>query len=58
MLHPEPVHLACELVAEFFEQVLTKQLLLQRPEDTRFDFVPANRQLVGERPLVASAEAT
>lgn len=27
-LHPEPVHLACELVAEFFEQLLVQELLL------------------------------
>lgn len=32
MLHPEPVHLAGELVAEFFEQVLAQELLLQRLE--------------------------
>jgi hypothetical protein len=32
MLHPEPVHLAGELVAEFFEQVLAQELLLRRLE--------------------------
>src|SRR5688500_16413685 len=57
MLHPEPVHLARELVAELLEQVLSQQLLLQRPQHARLDFVPADRKLVRARPLVASAAA-
>jgi hypothetical protein len=30
MFHPQPVHLARELVAELLEEILSKQLFLQR----------------------------
>lgn len=58
MLHPEPVHLAPELVAELFEQVLAKQLLLQRAEDARFDFFAPDGQMVVAASLVACTEAS
>jgi hypothetical protein len=57
MLHPEPIHLARELLAELVEEILTQQLLLKRLQYAPFNFVPANRQLVRARALVASSEA-
>ena len=57
MLHPKPVHLARELVAELLEQVLAQQLLLKRTEHARFHFVAANGQVVVAPTLIACAEA-
>src|SRR5690349_6792862 len=57
MFHPEPVHLARELVAEFLKEILPQELLLQRPQHTRLDVVTADRQFVRARALVASAKA-
>lgn len=58
VLHPEPIQLAGELVAELLEQVLAQQLLLQRLQHARFDFIPADRQLVRARALVASSRSS
>jgi hypothetical protein len=57
-LHPEPVHLASELVAELFEQILLKQLLLERVEHSRFNLVAPNGQVVVAPSLVTSTEAS
>jgi hypothetical protein len=48
--HPKSVHLARELVAELFEQVLAQQLFLKRGEHARFHFVAPNRQQVVAAP--------
>ena len=58
MLHPKPVHLAGELVAELLEQVLTQQLLLQRLEHARFHFFTTDSQVVVAASLVARAKAS
>lgn len=58
MLHSEPIHLASGLVADLLEQVLAQQLVPQRLDHARFDFIPVNGELVRARPLVAGAEAT
>jgi hypothetical protein len=42
--HAEPIHLARELLAELFEEILTQQLLLKRVEDALLDFITSNRQ--------------
>ena len=57
MLHPEPVHLARELLAELLEEFLAQQLLLQRLQHARFNLVAADGQMVVAPPLVAGAEA-
>ncbi|HEX5069063.1 MAG TPA: hypothetical protein VFV78_02515 [Vicinamibacterales bacterium] len=57
LLHAQPIHLARELVAELFEEILPKQLVLQRPEHAGLDLVATNRQPVRARSLVACAEA-
>src|SRR5690606_29646794 len=56
MFHPEPVHLARELLAELVEQVLAQELLLEGLQDARFDLVAPDGQAVIARPLLASAE--
>src|SRR6059058_2197105 len=58
MLHPEPVHLARELLAELLEQILTEQLVLQRAQYARFDVVTTNAQVVVASSVVACAEAS
>src|SRR4051812_23754393 len=57
MLHPEPVHLTCEFLAEFFEQVLAQQLLLKRVEHPRLHVVAANCQVVVAAALISSSKA-
>src|SRR5262245_52776290 len=58
MLHAEPVHLARELFAELVEQVLAQELLLQRLEDTRFDFIAPDGQVVVAASLIPRAKAS
>ena len=57
VLHPKPVHLARELVAELLEELLVQELLLESLEDPRFNFVPSDGEVVAARALLASAEA-
>ena len=57
MRHPKSVHLARELVAELFEEVLAQQLFLKRGEHARFHFVAPNRQQVVAATLIAGTEA-
>jgi hypothetical protein len=51
--HPEAIHLASEFLAELFEQVPSKQLLLQRVQNSSLDFVSSNRQMIRASPPVA-----
>jgi len=41
-------------MAELFEQVAPKQLLLQRMQNTSLDFVSSDRQMIRTSPLVGS----
>jgi hypothetical protein len=54
--HPETIHLAREFMAEVFEQVASKQLLLQRVENPPLDLVSPDRQMIRTGPFVASPE--
>jgi hypothetical protein len=58
VLHPKPVHLAREFIAEFLEEILLKQPLPQRAEHTGFDFVAPDGQVVVAPALVPCAEAS
>jgi hypothetical protein len=57
VLHPKPVHLASEFVAELFEEFLVQELLLESLEDPRFNFVSSDGEVVAAGTLLASAEA-
>ena len=57
VLHPKPVHLASEFVAEFLEELLVQELLLESLENPRFNFVSSDGEVVAARALLASAEA-
>src|SRR4029453_505677 len=57
VLHPEPVHLARELVAEFFEEILAQQLFLKGVQDAPLDFITSNGQPIRAGALVSRAEA-
>ena len=46
VLHPQPIHLARELVAELLEQILAQQLVPQRLEHALFDFLAADGQAI------------
>jgi hypothetical protein len=58
MLHAESVHLACELVAELFEEILAQKLVLKRAQHTRFNFLAADGEMVVASSLIAGAEAS
>ncbi|HMD36977.1 MAG TPA: hypothetical protein VKH42_18515, partial [Vicinamibacterales bacterium] len=58
MLHPEPVHLPSELVAEFCEQLLVQELLPERFQHSRFDFIAPDSQVVVAPSLIACPEAS
>src|SRR4029077_3094266 len=51
------VHLARELIATLFEQVLAQQFLMERFEHARFHLLAANGQQVVASTLIACAEA-
>ena len=57
VLHPKPVHLAREFVAELLEELLVQEVLLESLEDPRFNFVSSDGEVVAARALLASAEA-
>ncbi|HYT75824.1 MAG TPA: hypothetical protein VEL79_13805 [Vicinamibacterales bacterium] len=57
MLHPKPVHLARELVAELLKEILAEELVMQRTQHPSFDFVATNGQVVIASSLVTRAEA-
>ena len=57
VLHSEPIHLARELLAELFEEIVTQQLLLKRVEDALLDFITSNGQAIRARALVSCAKA-
>jgi hypothetical protein len=57
-LHPKAAHLLGELAAELLEEVLAHQFVLERPQYSRLDFLTRDRQLVGARAAVPSAEAS
>jgi hypothetical protein len=52
MLHPEPVHLARELLAEFLEEILAQPLFLKCQQDLSLDFITSNGQ--GTQPCLVS----
>ena len=54
--HPEPVHLAREFLAELFKQISSEELLLQRVQDARFDFVSSDREMVAADALIRGAD--
>lgn len=49
--HPEAIHLASEFMAELFEQVASKQLLLQCVQNSSLDFVSSDRQVIRANPF-------
>jgi hypothetical protein len=57
VVHPEPVHLARELVAELFEEILAQQLFLKCVEDSLLDLIASNGQAIRARALVSCAKA-
>src|SRR5207253_820614 len=57
-LHAEAVHVVREFAAELFEEVVAHQLVLQRCQDARLDFLPGDRQVVVARSSTASAKAS
>src|SRR3954471_16730917 len=58
MFHPESVHLASELVAEFGEQLLVQELRLQRFQHARFDFIAPDGLVVVAPSLIARPKAS
>ena len=58
MFHPEPVHLARELLAELFEELLAGAASPAAPQHARFHLVAADGQMVVAPSLVACAEAS
>jgi hypothetical protein len=54
--HPEAIHLASEFMAELFEQVASKQLLLQCVQNPSLDFISSNRQTIRTGPFVAGSK--
>src|SRR3954469_18641615 len=55
--HPEPVHLASELVTELYKELLVQELLLQCLEHARFALIPPDGELVVAASLITRAEA-
>ena len=56
VLHSKPVRLARELVAELLEEFLVQELILQRAQHARFNFVAADGQVVVATALVAGGK--
>jgi hypothetical protein len=56
VFHPESIHLAGELVAEFVEQILAQELFLEGLQDAGLDLVASDSQAVVVSALLARAE--
>jgi hypothetical protein len=57
VFHPEPVHLASELVAELLEQLVVQELVLESLENSGFNLVAPDRETVAAGAFITSAEA-
>ena len=57
MLHPEPVHLARELLAELVEEILAQQLVLKCVQDSPLDLITSNGQAIRTCSLASRSKA-